>query len=57
MRIVTKISIAAIFFFSTLETMAGTNDKEIKALYHTLDSLIGCQNSLISKKQAKIKNE
>ena len=55
MRIVTKISIAAIFFFSTLETMAGTNDKEIKALYHTLDSLIGCQNSLISKKQTKIK--
>ena len=55
MRLSTKISIAALFVFSSLEVMAGTNNQEIKALYHTLDSLIDCQNSLISKKKAHIK--
>ena len=55
MRLSTKISIAALFVFSSLEVMAGTNNQEIKALYHTLDSLIDCQDSLISKKKAHIK--
>ena len=55
MRLSTKISIAALFVFSSLEVMAGTNNQEIKALYHTLDSLIDCQDSLISKKKDHIK--
>ena len=53
MRILTNISIAAVFFFFSTEMVAGTNEKEIKALYHTLDSLIECQDSLISEKKAK----
>ena len=40
MRIITKIAIAAILLFSSSEIMASTSDKEIKALYHTLDSLM-----------------
>lgn len=55
MRLSTKISIAALFVFSSFEVMAGTNNQKIKALYHTLDSLIDCQDSLISKKKAHIK--
>lgn len=55
MRIITKISVVVILLFSCAEIMAGTNDKEIKALYHTLDSLIGCQDSLIAEKKAHIK--
>ncbi len=35
--------------------MASTNDKEIKLLFHTLDSLIDCQESLIAEKKAQIK--
>ena len=56
MRILTNISIAAVFFFFSTEMVAGTNEKEIKALYHTLDSLIECQDSLISEKKAHIKS-
>ncbi len=56
MRILTNISIAAVFFFFSTEMVAGTNEKEIKALYHTLDSLIECQDSLISEKKTHIKS-
>ena len=55
MRFFTKLSIALLFIFYPFEMMAGDTDKEIKALYHTLDSLIGCQDSLISEKKAHIK--
>lgn len=55
MYFLTKISIATVFFFSCLDLIAGTNEKDGKALYHTLDSLIDCQDSLISEKKAHIK--
>ncbi len=55
MCFLTKISIATVFFFSCLNIIAGTNEKDGKALYHTLDSLIDCQDSLISEKKAHIK--
>lgn len=55
MCFLTKISIAIVFFFSCLNIIAGTNEKDGKALYHTLDSLIDCQDSLISEKKAHIK--
>ncbi len=50
-----KIFLATVFFFSGIEMLAATDDKEIKNLYHTLDSLISCQDSLISEKKARIK--
>lgn len=53
MRFLMKISFAAMFFFFCPEIMA-RSDKEIKCLYHTLDSLIYCQDILISEKKAKI---
>lgn len=55
MHIFIKFTMAAIFFFFSTEIMAGTNEKENKALYHTLDSLIDCQGSLIADKKAHIK--
>ena len=55
MHIFIKILGVALFLFSSTEMMASTNDKEIKALYHTLDSLIGCQDSLIAEKKSHIK--
>lgn len=55
MRISTKIFITGLLLFSFFETVASTNDKEIKALYLTLDSLIDCQDTLISEKKLKIK--
>ena len=56
MRIFIKILGVAFFLFSSTEMMASTNDKEIKALYHTLDSLIDCQDTLIAEKKARIKS-
>lgn len=55
MRFSTKLLITVLLIFSFFETMASTNDKEIKALYLTLDSLIDCQDTLISEKKLKIK--
>ena len=55
MHILLKIIFAVVFFFSSIEMMASTNDGEIKVLYHTLDSLIGCQDSLIAEKKSHIK--
>ena len=55
MYFLTKISIATVFFFSCLDLIAGTNEKDGKALYHTLDSLIGCQESLIAEKKNHLK--
>ena len=54
MRIIMKITVAAIFILSCVKIMASTNDQEIKKLYHTLDSLIGCQDSFIAVKKAHI---
>ena len=54
MRIIMKITVAAILILSCVKIMASTNDQEIKTLYHTLDSLIGCQDSLIAEKKAHI---
>ena len=56
MHIFIKILGVAFFLFSSTEMMASTNDKEIKALYHTLDSLIDCQDTLIAEKKARIKS-
>lgn len=50
-----KLLLATVFFFSGIEMLAATDDKEIKNLYHTLDSLISWQDSLISEKIARIK--
>lgn len=55
MHILMKMSLVAVLLFFTVESMATTNQKEIKKLYHTLDSLIDCQEKLISEKKKQIK--
>ena len=55
MHILMKMSLVAVLLFFTVEAMATTNQKEIKKLYHTLDSLIDCQEKLISEKKKQIK--